>query len=493
MERCKYRAPIREAMEAYAKGGAMAFHTPGHKQGRGAHEFLKDLVTEQGLREEVSLMEELDDLHSPSACIKEAQELAASLYGADRAFFMVNGTTGAIHTMLLAALAPGDTVLLPRNAHRSLLGGIILLGAHPVFLQPEVEEGLGIAMGLSLETVKRGILEHPEAKALAMVSPTYYGVASDLGAISDLLHANGMLLLVDEAHGAHLKFSDVLPPQAMDAGADMAAQSTHKLLGSMTQSSLLLVREGRVDPERVQRASGILQTTSPNQLLLASLDIARLQMAEGGEELVGRAVLLAEELRRAVNRVDGLYAFGEEIMGRPGAMALDPTKVTVSFRGIGRSGVEAEKILRREYGIQCELADAYNLLFIVSYADTRRETEYLRDALSNMAKKYRREGTFSLRCSLPPLPPLRMTPREAFFAPVEEVPFAGSLGRISAEQVMFYPPGIPLLCPGEEITEDCIDYVREMQGLGLNVSGTADPALENIRVVGEKYFAYGKI
>ena len=477
------RAPIAEAMRRYAGDGALAFHTPGHKQGLGAHRLLRELVTEEGLREEVSLMAELDDLHAPATCIREAQALAASLYGADAAYFMVNGTTGAIQAMLMAVLRPGDEVLLPRNAHRSVLGAIVLSGAHPVYLQPEVHEGMGIAMGLPPETVAKAVRKHPEARALVMVSPTYYGVASDLRRIAEILHRHGMLLLVDEAHGAHLRFSDDLPPQAMDAGADMAAQSTHKLLGSMTQSSLLLVRKGRVDLGRVQWAAGILQTTSPNQLLLASLDIARLQMAERGEELVGRAVRLSEELRRAVNGTDGLSAFGRECMTTPGASALDVTKVTVSVRGLGMSGAEAEHILRHAYKIQCELADAYHVLFIVSYADTQREVERLRDSLADLAGTYRKGSSFSLGCALPETPPQRMTPREAFFFPSVEVDFEKSIGQVSAEQVMFYPPGIPILCPGEEITAECVDYVKRMKALGLKATGAIDIELRSIRVL----------
>ncbi len=477
------RAPVAEAMKAYAEDGALAFHTPGHKQGLGAHQLLRELVTEQGLREEVSLMEELDDLHAPGTCIREAQELAAALYGADAAFFMVNGTTGAIHAMLMAALQPGDTVLLPRNAHRSMVGGVILVGAHPVFLPPEIDDELGIAMGLSPEVVERAVREHPEAKALAMVSPTYYGVASDLRRIAEILHAHDMLFLVDEAHGAHLKFSGDLPVQAMDAGADMAAQSTHKLLGSMTQSSLLLMRAGRVQPERVQNAASLLQTTSPNQLLLASLDIARLQMAEAGERLVGRAVRLAGELREAVNGIGGLSSFGRERMTTPGAVALDVTKVTVSVRGIGMSGAEAEQLLRHAYGIQCELADAYNVLFLLSYADTQREIGRLRDALEDMAEKHRKKGIFAMRCRMPGIPLAVKSPREAFFASSMAVPFEESVGRVAAEQVMFYPPGIPVLCPGEEITGECVEYVREMLGLGIRAVGPRDVKLDRIRVM----------
>lgn len=275
-------------MCAYREAGALAFHTPGHKQGAGAHALLRELVTETGLREEVSLMEELDDLHDPTGCIEEAQNLAAALYGADAAFFAVNGTTGAIHAMLVAALSPGDAVLVPRNVHRSVFGGLVLADAHPVYIEPIVDEALGIAHGLSTEAVREACRLHPEAKALLLVSPTYYGVASDVRAIAEIVHEAGMVLLVDEAHGAHLAFSEDLPESAITAGADLVAQSTHKLLGAMTQASLLLLREGRIGKERVQRAMSLLTSTSPNYLLLASLDIARLQMAEAGAAHLAR-------------------------------------------------------------------------------------------------------------------------------------------------------------------------------------------------------------
>lgn len=480
------RAPIAEAMKAYAADGARAYHTPGHKQGLGAHPLLKALVTEEGLREEVSLMEELDDLHEPTMCIKEAQEMAAALYGADQAFFMINGTTGAIHTMLMGALAPGDTVLVPRNAHRSVIGGIILAGARPVFLQPEIDERLGIAMGLTEEMVARAIALHPEAKALVCVYPTYYGVTYGLEAIAKLVHAHGMLLLVDEAHGSHLRFSDDLPPQAIDCGADMAAQSTHKILGAMTQASMLLTSGPRVSRERVREAASLLQSTSPNQLLLASLDIARLQMAEDGRETVGNAVRLAEKLRCAINEIDGLWSFGPEYTDYPGATGLDTTKITVQVTDLGLSGVEAESILRHEYKVQCELSDARNLLFILSYADGEEQADYLLEALQGLARDHRRAtvAASAVAAGLPAVPAQGMTPREAFFAPKGSVPFGEAEGRIAAEQVMFYPPGIPILCPGDIIDAASLHYIRAMQSLGLKVVGPRDASLTELQVVG---------
>ena len=475
------RAPVAEAMKAYAQDGARAFHTPGHKQGLGAHPLLQELITPQGLKEEVSLMEELDDLHEPTMCIKEAQELAAQLYGADAAYFMINGTSGAIQAMIMGTLKPGDTVLVPRNAHRSLIGGLILTGVTPVYIQPRIDRKLGIPMGLALKDIVAAADEHPEAKALLLVYPTYYGVTIDLAAVADFVHSRSMLLLVDEAHGPHLKFSDKLPQQALDAGADMAAQSTHKILGSMTQTSILLARAGRVDLDRVRSAASLLQSTSPNQLLLASLDIARLQMAEQGEVLVNRAVNLAEKLRQAVNEIPGLWSFGADYL--PEGEGLDLTKVTVSVCGLGITGVQAESILRHQYKIQCELSDAYNLLFIISYADTEAQVRILTNALQGLAGQFAGAQELVLPVEIPPVPALGIEPRAAFFAGRETSDFEAAAGCIAAEQVMFYPPGIPILAPGDVIEPEAMHYIRSMQQLGLKVVGPADTRLKTIQIV----------
>ena len=375
------QAPLADAMQAYAAGGALAFHTPGHKQGLGADPLLRNLITEEGLKQEVSLMAELDDLNHPEGCIKEAEQLAAELWGAEHAFFMVNGTTGAIHTMLMAALSPGDEVLVPRNAHRSIMGGIALAGARPIYMQPAVDEKLGIPMGITTECVRETISMYPSAKAVVVVYPTYYGVANDLEAIVSLAHEHGMTVLVDEAHGAHLKFSDKLPPDAIACGADLVAQSTHKTLGSMTQTSMLFLQGNRVEAERVRRTMSLLTSTSPNYLLMASLDIARYQMAKEGKLRVGRALWLSSLVRSEVNGMDGLWCFGQEYMGGPGAKTLDTSKLTVQVSGMGLTGAEAEQILRWKYKLQCELADTKNVLFIISMADTEETADLLNRAL----------------------------------------------------------------------------------------------------------------
>lgn len=466
-----FSAPIVEAMKKYSSDGVLAFHTPGHKQGRGAHEFLRELLTSEGLRQEVSLMEELDDLHAPQSCIKEAQSLAAKLWHADEAIFFVNGTTSAIQAMILGTLKAGDLVFIPRNAHRSVISGLILSGAVPIFLPIEFDGEFKLPLNVNIETIERAIKKYPQARAILIVSPNYYGVAADLEKISALAHEAGMILMIDEAHGAHLQFCEELPRSAMDSGADLAAQSTHKLLGALTQCSMLMMRKKFA--ERVKIAASLLQTTSPNQILLASLDIARLQMELDGKKLVSRAVELAKSLRAEIKLIDGLKVFdGAE------NFSLDVTKITVNVENLGLSGYEAEKILREELKVQCELSDAANLLFLITYADDERTISGLVDALKKLPRRERK---------ILPSPIIskeilsaELSPRETFYAPVEVVALKKAVGRICAEEITIYPPGIPLLMPGEKISAEIVAAIKKSVG---KVFGAADKTLSTIKVV----------
>ncbi|MBQ9487978.1 MAG: aminotransferase class I/II-fold pyridoxal phosphate-dependent enzyme [Selenomonadaceae bacterium] len=467
-------APIADAMQKYSADGALAFHTPGHKQGRGAHSLLKNLVTAEGLRQEVSLMEELDDLHSPHSCIKAAEKFAAELWHADDALFMINGTSSAIQAMILATLKPNDLVFVPRNSHRAVTAGLILSGAVPIFLPVDFSAELKIPLNVTASTIRRAIKKFPQARALILTSPNYYGVAADVKGIAEILHAAGMLLLVDEAHGAHLQFCERLPISAMDAGADLAAQSTHKLLGSMTQTSMLMVRKNFVDVDAVRRAASLLQTTSPNQLLLASLDIARLQMAEVGREKILNAIELSQHLRAEVEKISALSTF-DAVKD----FELDLTKVTVNVEGAGLTGIDAEKILRHKFKVQCELSDAANLLFIISYADDDAVISKLVDALKSMSKAQcvRRDLMRKAQCVMRNDFSYQMpakTPREIFFAESEIVPLEKSVGRICAEEVTFYPPGIPILNIGERITAEVVKEISALKKIGNRALSDAD-------------------
>ena len=446
---------IIEAMKEYASDGALAFHTPGHKQGLGAHKFLRNLITAEGLRQEVSLMEELDDLHSPHTCIKAAEKLASELWHAGDTLFVVNGTSGAIQAMILATLKPNDLVFVPRNSHRSVTAGLILSGSIPIFLPVEFSAELKIPLNVTVETIKNAIKKFPQARALILTSPNYYGIATDVKEIAKILHAAGMLLLVDEAHGAHLQFSAELPISAMDAGADLAAQSTHKLLGSMTQTSMLMVGKN-FDAAKVRRAASLLQTTSPNYLLLASLDIAK--------EKISAAVELSKFLRAEVNKISGLKTF-DTVKD----FELDLTKVTVNVEGLRLTGIDAEKILRHELKIQCELSDVANLLFIISYADNLSTVSKLAEQLAKLPRGDKISMPiveFPQKISI-----AEMSPREIFFSSSEVVPFEKSVGRICAEEVTFYPPGIPIINLGERIKLEVIEQIRNLQALGGRILG----------------------
>ena len=474
----KYFAPIAESMKKYSEDGALAFHTPGHKQGLGAHFLLKKLITDEGLRQEVSLMEELDDLHDPQTCIKSAQDLAAKLWNADKVFFMVNGTTSAVQAMIMSTIKPNDLVLVPRNAHRCVMSGLILSGARPVYLMPEYDSKFNISLNLTVENVRNAIKKYPQAKALIIVSPNYYGVAANLSEIAKLLHEHNMLLLVDEAHGAHLHFSDKLPVSSIDAGADISAQSTHKILGSMTQTSMLMVKSNLVDIERIKQTVSLLQSTSPNYLLLVSLDIARLQMAESGKKLIEQAINLSQNLRSEIKQIDGLNTFD-----RVDNFDLDLTKVTVNVSDLGLTGIDAEKILRYDYKIQCELSDLNNLLFLITYADTEVEISKLIDGLkllSNHKNNNSVNNNFKFHI---PQSELKLTPREAFYSQSKPLKLSYAVNKICAEEITFYPPGIPILYPGELITQEIIDYIEVNKKIGRRLIGAVDNNLDSIMII----------
>ena len=480
--------PLLAAMQHYVQDGVIPFHTPGHKQGKGMHSALEKLIGKEALALDLALIEELDDFYEPYGCIKDAQDLAAELYGADHSFFVINGTTGGIYAMILATAGPGEKIIVPRNAHRSIIGGIILSGAIPVFMLPEVDNELGMAMGVTPETVAATVAAHPEAKAVLIINPTYYGVATDLKKIVDIVHAHNMVVLVDEAHGPHLRFSHRLPIQAIDAGADICAQSSHKIIGALTQSSLVHCREGRIRVPHLKAMLQLTQSSSPNYIMLASLDVARMQMAVEGETLIEQSIDLANWARQEINKIPGLYCFGAEKIGNPGVFALDPTKVTVTVRGLGLTGAEAEGILRHEYKVQAELSDLYNLLFLITLGDSQYEVDMLVAALTGMADKHANPRDFSIvdhcvKAQYPAVPQGALSPRDALFGTTCIVPFAHAVGMVCAEIVTFYPPGIPLLCPGEKITQEIIDYCQLLKQGGMHISGPEDCTLKTIKVV----------
>jgi arginine decarboxylase len=479
--------PLFDTLLQHIQRKPIQFHIPGHKRGRGMESSFQQFIGENALALDLINIAPLDDLHHPTGAIKQAQELAAEAFGADVTFFSVQGTSTAIMTMVLATVGPGDVILVPRNAHKSILTAIMLADAQPVFLAPEVDMDLGIAHGVSVETVQRALEEHPEAKALVVINPTYFGVSADLVRIVELAHERGVPVLVDEAHGAHIHFHEALPPSAMQAGADMAATSVHKLGGSMTQSSVLNVRAGLVDPRHVQVVLSMLTTTSTSYLLLASLDVARKQLALHGRQRLDKAIELADYARRRIAAIPGLYCVGREILRDSATYAMDPTKLTICVKELGLRGYDVERILREEFNIEVELSDLYNILCIISWGDEREDIDCLVEALAQIAVRYRQGlKNAALSVKVPSFPKLKMSPRAAFYAATEVVPLHEAVGRTIAEMIMVYPPGIPILLPGEVVTRDNVDYIEENLRAGLPVQGPDDPEIRFVKVVREE-------
>lgn len=486
----QYQTPLFTGLLAHASRNPVQFHIPGHKKGAGMAPEFRKFIGDNALSIDLINIAPLDDLHNPHGMIREAQAIAAEAFGADYTFFSVQGTSGAIMTMVMSVCGPGDKILVPRNIHKSVLTGIILSGALPVFMTPELDYNLGIAHGVSMETVRAALDQHPDAKGVLVINPTYFGVAADLKGIVELAHSRGVPVLVDEAHGVHLCFHEQMPISAMQAGADLAATSVHKLGGSMTQTSVLNVREGFVTYGRVHSIISMLTTTSTSYLLLASLDAARKQLATKGRQLIDKAVKLATQARAAVNEIPGLYCFGPEIIGQSSTrFDFDPTKLCINVNELGVSGAEVEKMLREEFNIEVEMSDLYNILCIVSLGDVEEDLEALISALRVLsARFYRTRPATVVKVQVPVTPILAMSPRDAFYAETEEVPLMEAEGRVIAESIMVYPPGIPILSPGEIVAHENLAYIMDCIEAGLPVQGTEDPDIEYVKVVKKAKF-----
>jgi len=473
-------APIYEALEKLRRDRVVHFDVPGHKGGRGNKELLQ-FLGEKCLKADVNSMKPLDNLNHPVSVIKDAQNLAAEAFGAKSCFFIVNGTTAAVQAMIMSACKAGEKIIMPRNVHRSAINALIISGAVPVYVNPGINKRLGIALGMSVSDVEEAIRQNPDAKAVFVNNPTYYGICSGLQRIVEIAHRHNMLVLVDEAHGTHFYFGEDMPVSAMKAGADMAAVSMHKTGGSLTQSSILLCGEN-VNSDYVRQIIGLTQTTSPSYLLLASLDIARKNLSLHGAEIFRRAVELSQYARNEINKLGGYYAFSTEIIDNDTVYDFDLTKLSINTRDIGLTGIEVYDILRDEYGIQVEFGDLGNILAVISTGDRPMEIERLVSALYEIKRLYSREpvGMFDLNYINPDVV---YTPRQAFYSNKKTVPIKDSKGEISGEFVMAYPPGIPILAPGERITEEIIEYIVYAKEKGCLLMGTQDIKVENINVV----------
>ena len=416
--------------------------------------------------------------------IKEAEELAARAFGAQHAFFMVNGTTSAVQSMIMSVCKRGDKIIMPRNVHRSAINALIISGAVPVYVNPSINKQLGIPLGMSVADVKKAIEQNPDAKAVLVNNPTYYGICSDLRTITKLAHQHGMKVLVDEAHGTHFYFGENLPVSAMAAGADMAAVSMHKTGGSLTQSSFLLSNHPDLHQGYIRQIINLTQTTSGSYLLLSSLDLSRRNLALHGKEIFARVKELAQYAREEINKLGGFYAFSSELIDGDAIFDFDTTKLSVHTRDIGLAGIEVYDLLRDEYDIQIEFGDIGNILAIISVGDNMFVMERLISAMAEIKRIYQKDkaGMYDHEYINPEVV---MTPQEAFYAAKHAMPIEQSAGQICSEFVMCYPPGIPILAPGERITQEILDYIAYAKEKGCFLTGTEDIHIENINVVGE--------
>ena len=474
------RAPVLEALEHFKARRVVPFDVPGHKRGRGNPE-LVDFLGEKCLSVDVNSMKMLDNLCHPISVIREAEELAAEAFGAAKAFFMVGGTTSSVQAMVLTAAKRGEKIILPRNVHRSVINAMILSGAVPVYVNPQTDERLGISLGMRLADVERAIAAHPDAKAVFVNNPTYYGICSNLRAIADLAHAHGMLLLADEAHGTHFYFHENLPEAAMHAGADMASISMHKSGGSLTQSSMLLVGE-RVHEGYVHQIINLTQTTSASYLLLVSLDISRRNLAIHGHEMIEKVIHQVEYARDEINAIGDYYAYSRELIDGDAVCDFDVTKLSIYTRSIGLAGVEVYDVLRDEYDIQTEFGDIANLLAYVSVGDRPKDIERLVAALAEIRRNYRKDSSKMLKAEYID-PEVVAAPQEAFYAEKESLPIAETAGRVCSEFVMCYPPGIPILAPGERITDEILAYIRYAKKKGCQMTGPEDMSIRRLNVM----------
>ena len=488
------KMPFVEALESYKEQHFVPFHTPGHKIGMEAPQLLKDWMGPV-LPYDLGVMYALDDLHEPEGELKEAQELTAELYGADCCWFSINGTTALIEAMIMGTVGPDETIIIPREAHRSVISGLVLSGAKPVYMDCQFDERWGIPLGVSLDDAVKTMEAHPEAKAILLVYPNYYGVGVDIVNIVKEAHKRELVVLVDEAHGPHLPFSKNLPIEAIAAGADLVAQSTHKSVGSLTQTSWLLGQGKSINKRRITQMHQILQSTSPNYIFLASLDMARHQLATVGEDLVSRTVELSRYLRNELHKISGITTMEyADIQNR--VVNYDCTKVLIDAKDLGLTGVAFERMLR-DHRIEVELVQAHHVLVLITIGDTKEAVTALIQAVQAISNTVLRKSFESSHkedknlkdCSkdsaVLPEPIVGVTPRKAMYTNREQVRLRDALHRIAGETIAYYPPGIPCVAVGEVISESVLQYIENRKALGYVPNGADDMSLETIWVLQE--------
>lgn len=477
------KAPVFETLMSHAKRKVVSFHTPGHKNGRGIDKKLRSYTGKNVYNFDVTVFPEVDSLHDPTGPIKKAQELMAKAYGVKNSFFLVNGSTVGNIAMFMAACRPGNSVIISRSSHKSIMSGIILSGVWPIWIQPRVDQNLDILFNSSAEEIEEALDRFPEANAVFITSPTYNGITTDLFKIAELCHSRGKILMVDEAHGPHLKFHKDLPVSAVEVGADLCVQSTHKVLSALSQGSCLHFNSDIVDLNRVRKVISLLQTTSPNYLILASIDLARKQIFSQGEAMLDKVISAAQYGRKNINKLKKYRCFTREEIQKTG-YDLDPTKLTINVTRSGFSGYQIEDILAKEYNIQVDCADIFNLIAIMGIGSDKSDVQALVNALYDMEKKYHGQQKNWILQIPSMATEMVMMPRDVFLsAKIKRVPLSKAAGQIAAQALTPYPPGIPVVIPGERITKEICEYLMDLSAKDIRVSGQETETLKTVKVV----------
>ena len=471
---------ILKGLKSLREENLCSFHMPGHKGRTKFPEIMSDIG-----QIDITEIPGSDNLHKAQGMIKEAQEKAAKIFGAERTYFLINGTTGGILSMILSQCKPKDKVLVPRNCHRAVWNGLILGDIEPVYIQPRVHPQTGIGLSISTEDVEGKLRDHPDIRAAIITYPTFYGTCSDLKKIGDLLHSENKLLLVDEAHGAHFAFHNDLPLTALEAGSDIVAQSSHKMLSSFTQSSMLHIGNARnCSLGQLEIFLGLLQSTSPSYPLMASLEFAALEAEREGYRKWADILQWNQRAVEKITRETSFRILGKDLIGKYGVVDYDFSRFLIDVSPLGLSGMEVDRLLRKNFGIQVELSDYYHILAMTGMGTEEDDIERFTRGLIEIYNQYKGLGRKNEYLQLPLIKEkVVLSPREAIYSPEEKVIFEEAMGRISKEFIIPYPPGIPIILPGEMISQDIIDRVNHIKSWGGEIIGSQDKHLNTINVI----------
>ena len=478
------KTPLFDAIMEYDEKRPAYFRIPGHRYEKGINPKWRELVGDKIFGFDLTETPLCDDLHNASGAIKEAEDLASELWGSDYTHFLVNGSSCGNEVAVMSTAYEGQTVCIPRNAHKSALYGLIIGGAKPVYIAPQIDDMWGLQGGITPEQAEKMFQENPDCKGMMVVSPSYYGVTSDIKALAEVCHKHDAILIVDEAHGAHCYFSDRLPGGAIAQGADIAVQSIHKVTGSFTQSSMIHVKSKLVGRARLESNLHLVQSSSPSYVLMTSLDMARNYMAMEGSQMIDRALSLAQDARERINKLSGIRcATKADLEGKAGIYKLDETRLTFSAAELGITGFDLKKMLFDEYNCDVELADYRNALAIVTFANEKEDLDRLVDALEDISKRFKDGKPLAPAPGLPAQPPFVVTPRTAYIGHKKRVAWKDCKGMVMAEMIAPYPPGIPLIYQGERMTDDVWEYIEAVRLRKGHMHGPSDPDLNTVLVV----------